>query len=271
MPLRLLVAYDGSDFHGAAEQASGVRTVAGVLREALERLLGTPAALTLAGRTDAGVHAWGQVVSVELEREPSGRLADHEQLRDSLNRLVGPEIVVRAVDDAPPGFDARRGAVARRYRYTVLNRRVPDPFLARTAWHVPVPLDLHALQLGCDPLIGEHDFASFCRRPKPAPAALTAPGTVRRVVEARWDDLGDGVLCFSIEATAFCHQMVRSITGTLVEMGSGRRRPGEMTAILRARDRRAAGNLAPPHGLCLWEVRYDPPWPASPPSSAPPL
>ena len=269
MPLRLLVAYDGTDFHGAAEQPSGVRTVAGELRAALERITGGSADLTLAGRTDAGVHAWGQVVSVELEHEPYGRLADHGQLRDSLNRLLGPEIVVRALDDSPPGFDARHRATARRYRYTVLNRRVPDPFLARTAWHVPVPLDLHALQLGCDPLIGEHDFASFCRRPKPVPGAEVAPGTVRRVTEARWDDLGDGLLRFSIEATAFCHQMVRAVTGTLVEMGSGRRRPGEMTGILRARDRRAAGNLAPPQGLCLWEVHYDPPWPAAPPEAEP--
>lgn len=259
--LRLLVAYDGTGLHGAAEQPSGLPTVAGALRAALEQLLGGRVELTLAGRTDAGVHAWGQVVTAALEVEPHGRLADPIQLRDSLNKLVGPAIVVREVGPAPSGFDARHSAVSRRYRYTVLNRWVPDPFLARTTWHVPVPLDLHALQLGCDPLIGEHDFASFCRRPKPAPGAATAPGTVRRVLEARWDDLGDGVLRFSIEATAFCHQMVRAVTGTLVEMGTGRKRPGEMTGIIAAADRAAAGQLAPPHGLCLWEVRYDPPWP----------
>ncbi len=139
----------------------------------------------------------------------------------------------------------------------MLNRPVPDPFRARTTWHVEAPLDRRLLRLACDPLIGEHDFSSFCRAPKPRagepPASLT-----RRVIDARWDDLGDEVLRFQIEANAFCHQMVRSIVGTLVEVGLGRRSPGEMAAILRAGDRQQAGQLAPPHGLCLCAVRYEP-------------
>ena len=135
----------------------------------------------------------------------------------------------------------------------MVNRPVPDPFLAATSWWVPEPLDLNALRLGCDALIGLHDFTSFCRRPKGQPGE---PNMMRRVLDARWHDLGDGVLRLDIDAKAFCHQMVRSIAGTLVDMGRGRRRAGEMAGILRARDRQLAGTVAPPHGLCLWEVVY---------------
>ena len=136
------------------------------------------------------------------------------------------------------------------YRYTILNRPVPDPFLARQAWWVPEPLDLRLLRLGADPFLGEHDFASFCRR---GPAGST---TMRRVFDSRWRDLGDDVLRYEIRATAFCWQMVRSIVGTLVDVGVGRITPGDVLSILRARDRDAAGGVAPPHGLCLWDVGY---------------
>jgi tRNA pseudouridine38-40 synthase len=231
--------------------------VAGTLTEALEKVLGHPVALTCAGRTDAGVHAWGQVVSFDSwpsERKPH-RLTDGT-VQAAINGLCGPGIVVRELRVADrDDFDARFDATARRYRYTILNREVPDPFLAATAWHVPRPLDLGRLQAACDPLIGEHDFTSFCRRPKDQPdASLT-----RRVLDARWehdDAAGEGVLRFWIEATAFCHQMVRSITGTLVDAGLGKRTPADVMAALRARDRAAAGPVAPPHGLCLWEVVY---------------
>ena len=257
--VRLTVAYDGSGFHGFAPN-EGVATVGGSLTVALSGVLGAPVELTCAGRTDTGVHGWGQVVTFDA---PADRLADEAaraDLRHAVNHIFRSAIVVRDVAIAAPEFDARFSARARVYRYTVLNRVVPDPFLARTAWHVERPLDLSLLRLACDPLIGEHDFSSFCRakRVKPrdrvegaAPASLT-----RRVTRARWDDLGDGLLRFEIEANAFCHQMVRSIVGTLVEVGSGRRTPGEVSAILAARDRQAAGQLAPPRGLCLWLVRY---------------
>jgi tRNA pseudouridine38-40 synthase len=241
--VRMTFAYDGSGFHGLAAQP-GLRTVLGVIGEALERALRHRVELAVAGRTDAGVHAWGQVASFDT----TAARFHPEQLQRVLNKLCGPKIVVRDLVAAEGTFDARFSARSRRYRYTVLNRPVPDPFLARTTWHVADSLELAALRLGCDALIGEHDFASFCRQ---APVSL-----VRRVVDARWTPLEDGLLRFEIEGGAFCHQMVRSIVGTLVEMGSGRRRPGEMAGIVRARDRAAAGQLAPPHGLCLWEVRY---------------
>jgi tRNA pseudouridine38-40 synthase len=245
----MLVAYDGTDFHGFAANA-GVTTVGGTLRAAIERVVGTTVELTAAGRTDTGVHAWGQVVTFET---PAAGL-DLDRLQRSVNGLCGPAIVARAVEVAPPQFDARFSALWRCYRYRVLNRPVPDPFLAGLSWHVPEPLDVAVMRLGADVLIGEHDFASFCRVPRgrePAHVSL-----VRRVTAATWQDLGDGVLRFEIRANAFCHQMVRSLVGLLVDVGRGRRRAGEVLAILRARDRAGVGTIAPPGGLCLWAVGY---------------
>jgi tRNA pseudouridine38-40 synthase len=246
--VRALVAYDGTGFSGFAPNA-GVRTVSGVLADALGTVLRHPVRLTCAGRTDAGVHAWGQVVTFDARAD-----VDLVALQRAVNHLVGPAVVVREAVVVDPTFDARFSAVARRYRYTILNRAVPDPFLAATAWHVPTPLDLAALRLGCDPLLGEHDFSSFCRKPKVPPGVSFT--MTRKVLDARWLDLGDGVLRFDIEATAFCQQMVRSIVGLLVQVGTGRRRAGEVRGILAAADRAASAPPAPPHGLVLWEVVY---------------
>jgi tRNA pseudouridine38-40 synthase len=243
--LRLLVAYDGSGYHGFAMQP-GVATVGGALAAALERHLRHTVELTCAGRTDSGVHAWGQVVTFDARAD-----ADPVVLQRAVNRAVRPGIVVREAAVAEPGFDARRSATGRVYRYTVRNDPVADPFTARTAWHVPAPLDLPAMRLACDALHGEQDFSSFCRRPPVPDASL-----VRIVRDARWHDLGEGMLRFDIEASAFCHQMVRSIVGTLVDVGLGKKRAGQMTSIVRAQDRSKAAQPAPPHGLCLWQVQY---------------
>lgn len=246
----MTVAYDGSSFRGFAANA-GVTTVAATLGEALGRVLGLPVELTCAGRTDAGVHAWGQVVSFDVDAGSVDLVA----LQRAVNRQCAPRIVARSVEVAPEGFDARRWARSRCYRYRVLNRPVPDPFLAATSWWVERPLELAAMRAGADALIGKHDFSSFCRRPKVAPGTAT-PSLVRRVIDARWNDRGDGVLRFDIEATAFCHQMVRAVVGTLVEVGAGRRRAGDMRSILASGERARAGQLAPPQGLCLWAVDY---------------
>ncbi len=245
--VRATVAYDGSGFHGFAPNP-GVVTVAGTLAGAIERIVGHPVDLTCAGRTDRGVHARGQVVSFDAPR--SG--LDPSTLQRRVNRMVGPTIAVRDVAVVEDGFDARFSAQRRTYRYLILNADVPDPFLAGRAWHVEQRLDRYALRLACDPLIGEHDFSAFCRRPRRdgTPASL-----VRRVISAGWDEEGD-LLCFEIAATAFCHQMVRSIVGTLVAVGLGRIGAGEVAGILRRGDRQAAGDLAPPHGLTLWSVGY---------------
>ena len=256
--VRFLVAYDGSGFHGFAAQPRH-RTVGGVLAAAIERVVGHTVHLVCAGRTDTGVHAWGQVVHADLvaprrgatiEAPPVWTPAALTRLQRSCLKLLGPEVVVRAVDLAPEGFHARFSATRRAYRYTVLNRPVPDPFTARTSWHVSDPLDLRAMRLACDPLYGEQDFSSFCRR------APDGGSLVRRVEQAEWLDLGDGVLRFDIEASSFCHQMVRSLVGTMVEVGRGRRAAGDMAWILRSHDRGLAASPAPPNGLCLWRVDY---------------
>jgi tRNA pseudouridine38-40 synthase len=247
--VRLLVAYDGTGFAGMAPNP-GVKTVAGTLATSIERVLRHPVRLAMAGRTDAGVHAWGQVVSFDTRADD----LDLATLQRSVNRMCAPSIVVREATVELDGFDARHSATARSYRYTIVNRAWPDPFLRHTAWHVDAPLDLPALRLACDPLYGEHDFSSFCRKPK-LPEGVGFSMT-RRVLDARWHDLGEGVLRFDITATAFCQQMVRSIVGTLVDVGAGRKRAGEMTGIIRGADRALAGAPAPPHGLCLWEVHY---------------
>ena len=253
--VRLLVAYDGEPFSGFARN-DGVTTVAGELESHLGRVLRTPVTLTAAGRTDRGVHAWGQVVTFDVPAEVE---VDPDALRRSLNGLGAGRIVVREIAVVDESVDARFSARWRRYRYTVLNEPAPDPFLGRTAWWVDAPLDLRSMQDGCQALAGEHDFSSFCRRPKPPPGGAPA-SLVRRVTAAGWTELrteGDQrLLRFEITASSFCHQMVRSIVGTLVAVGRGRLPAGEVATVVDRRDRSACPDVAPPHGLCLWEVGY---------------
>ena len=251
----LVVAYDGSDFHGLAE-SDGVPTVMGTLRSALEQILQVDLVLTAAGRTDAGVHAWGQVVTGTVPGS-----ADLGRVQRSINRMCGPSIVIRSADWAAPDFDARFSATSRSYRYDVWNDPVPNPLLARTAWHVGEPLDLEAMNEAAGRLVGEHDFSSFCRRPKVA-FGDAEKSLVRILRSARWhrvppERMPDALLRFEISASSFCHQMVRSIVGTLVDVGRGRRHPDSISATLAALDRSAAGRVAPPTGLVLWEVGYD--------------
>ncbi len=243
--LRLLVAYLGAPFHGFALQGE-LPTVARALGGAVERVLRHPVELTCAGRTDSGVHAWGQVVSLDVRAD-----ADLARVQRSVNKMLAPNVVVREATWAPAGFDARRCALSRQYRYYLLCSEWPDPFRAATTWHVGRALEVRRMEAACDALLGEHDFSSFCHPVRGRPGPL-----VRRVLRAGWSELGGSRLCFEIEASSFCHQMVRSIVGTLVEVGTGRRKAGELTAVLAARNRAAAGPPAPPHGLCLWKVKY---------------
>lgn len=256
---RLSVAYDGSQFHGFAIN-DGVRTVAGALTEALALVVRRPVAITGAGRTDAGVHAWDQVVSCDLPGD-----LDIDALPRRLTKMCAPGIVVRAAAwTNDPEFDARFSASWRRYRYTILNDPTSDPFLAPTVWHVATPLNLDLMRLACDPLMGEHDFSAFCRKPKLSRDQVErgdpGPSMFRRVTAARWSehvsDHGARLLRFEIQANAFCHQMVRSIVGTLVDVGGGKMSPGGVSGVLRSKERSAAGTVAPPQGLTLWEVGY---------------
>ncbi|MEM9517412.1 MAG: tRNA pseudouridine(38-40) synthase TruA [Actinomycetota bacterium] len=260
----LTVAYHGGAFRGFAENPD-VRTVMGELRAATERVVGAPVEFTGAGRTDAGVHAWGQVVSGQLPAS-----TDLDRLTRSINRLCGPEIVVRRAQWVDDNFSARFSATQRAYRYDVWDAIAPHPLRAANTWFVPRigadgpprPLDLEAMNGAADHLLGEHDFSSFCRRPDPRPGG-DPPSLVRRVVSARWmrvdvDEADDGgrLVRFEVAATSFCHQMVRSIVGTLVDVGRGRIAAAAMPQIVMARDRAAAGAVAPPTGLTLWSVAY---------------
>jgi tRNA pseudouridine38-40 synthase len=252
--MRLTVAYDGAGFHGFAENHD-VRTVMGVLRQTIETVLQTPVHLVGAGRTDAGVHGWGQVVSGDLPET-----VDLAVLARRINRMCSPAVVVRDIAwAADPQFSARFSAQWRHYRYLVLNSPFGVPSLAASAWHVSAPLDLPALQLACDPLIGEHDFTSFCRKPRLGPDEAEARMS-RRVMIAAWHrephPQTDSLLRFEIRANAFCHQMVRSIVGMMIDVGLGRVHAGDVRGILLARSRTNAGQVAPAHALTLWEVGY---------------
>jgi len=247
---RLTVTYDGAPFRGFAVNR-GVETVGGVLGEAISTVVRRPVELVAAGRTDAGVHARAQIVSVDLPPE-----TDLARLVASVNALCGPAIALREARWADHGFHARFDAIWRHYRYFVHNAATPDPLRRGSHWHVREPISDQAVMLGCDALIGEHDFSSFCRRPEPDASGREASMN-RRVMLARWRRTDPDTCTFDVRANAFCHQMVRSIVGLLVEVGTGRRPASDVRAVLSARDRaRAAAHLAPPHGLVLWEVGY---------------
>ena len=240
--LRVDLAYDGTSFKGFAPNV-GVETVAGRLGFALEKVLSHPVQITCAGRTDAGVHARGQVVTFDTSRTP-----DPERLRRSLDRLCGPEIAVTAVTPVADDFDARFSAISRTYRYSILNTAVADPLRRNVVWHLHEPLDMAAMNEAAGHFLGQHDFASFCRR-------HPTRSLVRQIRAAGWERDSD-LLVFEIVASSFCHQMVRSLVGTMVDVGCGKRKASEVPAIIAAGDRHAAPRLAPPQGLCLWEVGY---------------
>jgi tRNA pseudouridine38-40 synthase len=240
---RLDLAYDGSGFRGWAAN-SGVRTVQGCLEDALAVAVRRPVETAVAGRTDAGVHARGQVASFTVPE-----VLDPDRLQRSLNRLLAPEVVVRALAEAPDGFDARRSAVSRIYRYFIDDGPVPDPARRWTTWHFGSCLDEGTMSRAAAAFVGEHDFASLCR-------AVEGGSSVRRVLSAAWWREADGLLVYEVTASAFCHQMVRSMVALCVAAGRGRLDPAAVPGILAAGDRAAARGVVPPHGLSLWAVRY---------------
>ena len=238
--LRLDLAYDGTDLRGWAKQP-GHRTVEGELLSVLEPMLGVTPRVSVAGRTDAGVHASGQVASFEADAEP-------EAIRSVLNGRLAPEVVVSRARVVPDGFDARFSASWREYVYSIRTGE-PDPFTARFSWQRPGELGLGDMRAAARVLLGEHDFASFGRATSPDGT------TVRRIHRLSVARSGNEIR-ITIRANAFLRQMVRSLVGTLVEVGQGRIRAGALPEIISAGDRSAAGRVAPPQGLCLVHVAY---------------
>ncbi|MDQ3939948.1 MAG: tRNA pseudouridine(38-40) synthase TruA [Actinomycetota bacterium] len=247
MNLRLDLAYDGLPFHGFARQAD-VRTIQGDLEDALRKLFGSEVDTVGAGRTDAGVHALGQVVSVENAPDD----IDLVKVRDALNSLLAPAIVVTDATAMDPEFHARFSALSRLYVYAILTGEIPDPFLARTSLYHAEPLDVAAMNEAAGHLVGPRDFSAFGRVPEGGSGE-------RLLYELRCWTTGS-LVRIRARANAFVQQMVRSLVGTLLQVGEGRRSPDDMAAILASKDRGAAGPVAPPHGLCLVSVEYDDGW-----------
>ena len=243
MPVyRLDVAYDGSGFRGYAIQ-DGHRTVQGELDLAIETVLGVDISTSVAGRTDAGVHALGQVVSFEYDGHVDG-----ERLRRSLNGMVGPEVAIRGVVAESDQFNARFSATWRRYRYLIDQRPTHDPLTRHLAWHVGRTLDVQAMKAVATAYIGHHDFTSFCR-------TMEGKSNVRRVEESTLA-IGDEFLEYWIKANAFCHQMVRSLVGFMYDVGRGYSDGSATKEVIAGLDRSAVATVAPAHGLTLWEVGY---------------
>jgi tRNA pseudouridine38-40 synthase len=249
--LKLTLEYDGTGFAGWAIQP-GLRTVEGVVAQALGTALGAPVELSVAGRTDAGVHAWGQVAGADIPRgagrEPA-RNGDEDALLRSLNGLLPQDVAVKEVARAAPQFDARRDARSRTYCYRLLASGAPSPFERDRALWWPYPLDASTLSECAGRLVGTRNFTAF------TPTRTDHVRFERDVTRAEWTANGR-VLEFWIEADAFMRHMVRVLVGTMLDVAAGKRTPDEFATLLRGAPRSAAGETAPAHGLYLASVRY---------------
>jgi tRNA pseudouridine38-40 synthase len=244
--IALLLEYDGAAYGGSQRQANAP-SIQAALEEAIRRLTGQPVRTAFAGRTDAGVHARGQVAafSTEVDHAP-------EVWRRALNALLPEDIAVRAAAVVEDDFDPRRHAHSRTYRYRIWNAPVRSPLWRSRAWQVREPLDVATMRRAAAALIGEHDVAAFGGSPGPGRS------TWRRILRADVCRRGE-LVSFEIEANAFLPHQVRRTAGALVEVGRGRLTPERFEAWLAAPEPNAAGPAAPPHGLCLMAVRYDAP------------
>ena len=241
---RLLLEYDGTPFQGWQRQ-SGLPTVQAALEEALLKAAGETVAVVAAGRTDAGVHAAGQVAHVDL-----GRAWLPERLAGALNFHLRPQpVVVLRAEAAPMGFHARFSATERRYRYRILNRRAPPALLAHRVWHVPVPLLAERMHVAAQALVGRHDFTSF----RSSECQSASPVKSLRLIQVR--EAGEEIEV-RLAARSFLHHQVRNIVGTLKLVGEGKAGIGFVAEALAARHRSAAGQTAPAQGLCLEAVAY---------------
>jgi len=239
---RAVIEYDGTDYHGFQFQLDQ-RNVQGVLEDALGRVAGQVARVVGAGRTDAGVHARGQVIAFQVRWQHE--VAD---LHRAMNAVLPKDVAVLSLEVAPEDFHPRYSARSRWYRYTVLNQSFRSPLSQRWALYVPKPLNVKRMNLATVCIVGEHDFATFGRPPQ-------GQNTIRRVLWANWWRK-DTFLFFDIEANAFLQRMVRSLVGTLLQVGAGALTPEQFRKRLVACDRSLSGPTAPPHGLCLMAANY---------------
>ena len=244
--LRLTVAYDGSRYHGWQRQTGQPPTVQETIEAALRKILQEPVAVIGSGRTDAGVHAAAQVAHVKTRSTLSCA-----RLRRSLNQLLPHDIAVTAVEEAPPDFHARFSARRKRYRYRIFTGAVIPPFIRPYVYHAPFGLSLAAMRRELAALRGRRNFRAFAR------SSGAGRRTVRTITGASLARRGDE-LHLELEGSGFLHTMVRSIAGTLIDVGRGRLPAGTVRRMVRTGDRRLAGTTAPPHGLCLMAVDYTP-------------
>jgi len=240
--IRAVIAYDGTDFGGSQIQANAP-TIQAELEEALARLTGVALRIVAAGRTDAGVHADGQVIAFDTEWRHS--LTD---LQRGMNALLPKQVAVLELEAVEPGFHPRHNALSRSYRYTIYHGPVRHPFYERYASHIARPLDLEAMARATRCLVGCHDYLAFGSPPQ-------GRNSVREVIRAAWTYQRPW-LTFDIEANAFLYRMVRMLVGTLLRVGTGSLTPEEFEEILETRDRRRAGPAAAARGLCLRSVTY---------------
>jgi tRNA pseudouridine38-40 synthase len=243
MRFKLVIEYDGTEYHGWQIQPNG-RSIQAALQEAVARLTGETTSVVAAGRTDAGVHARAQVISFSLQRT-----AAPEMLVRGLNALTPPDICIQSAETVADDFHPCRAARSRIYIYRIWNARWLSPFWRRYAWHVRYRLDDERMRNGAAQLLGEHDFSSF------RAAGCQAKHAVRRVLRSEIERSGD-LLLYTIEANGFLRHMVRNIVGTLVEVGAESRPADALPKLLAARDRTQAGPTAPACGLCLAQVNY---------------
>jgi tRNA pseudouridine38-40 synthase len=247
--LKVLLAYDGSEFSGWQVQPD-IATVQGTLASAIGRLIGEKVLPQGSGRTDAGVHALAQVASFATESPIPA-----ENLTKALNDILPPSIRVLEVTEAPPEFHARKSARAKTYRYRMLRSSICPPFLARYVWHYPYPLDENAMCRAAALVVGEHDFTSFAAVDQERSGEQEDISNVRDIFCSAWEQDGEE-LVYTVRGSGFLHHMVRNLVGTFVLVGKGTLSPDDVTRILEARDRSAAGATAPANGLYLVSVEY---------------
>jgi len=247
--LKIVLAYDGSDFAGWQVQPDSA-TIQGTLASAIGRITGEKVLPQGSGRTDAGVHALAQVATCPLDSSIPA-----ENLAKALNDLLPASIRVLEVSEALSEFHARKSATAKTYRYRIYRGAVCPPFLARYVWHHPYPLDETAMQQAATLVIGEHDFTSFAAVDPERGREDSGVSNVRRISASAWERAAEE-LVYTVRGSGFLHHMVRNLIGTFILVGKGTLRPQDLSRILEARDRSAAGATAPPTGLYLVDVEY---------------